>query len=275
MRDKVCVVTGANSGIGKEITRGLAGQGAHVVMLCRNPAKAEAAAADIRTTATGRVDIALADLGSLDAVRAAAATLLERYSRLDVLVSNAGVFSVRRRETSDGNEQMLGVNHLAPFLLVDLLRPGLAPDARIVVVASEAHRGQRIDIENLQLNRRFGSWRGYGRSKLCNIMFTYALARRIEGTGVTANCMHPGFVATGLGSGNRIPVKPFYALMRPFIKTPQQGADTAVWLASSSEVEGLSGGYFVQRRPARSSGVSYDEELQEALWEESARLTAR
>lgn len=272
---KVVLVTGANGGIGKEISRALAAQGAHVVMVCRNPERAEAAAGEIRETARGPVDVLLADLASLASVRDAAGAALQRYPRIDALVSNAGVYRLRRRETRDGFEEMLGVNHLAPFLLVNLLRERLEHSApsRVVVVASDAHRGQWLDFDDLNMQRRFGSWRGYGRSKVCNLMFTYALARRLAGTGVTVNAAHPGFVATGLGSGNRIPVKPFYALLRPFILGPREGADTPVWLASSPEPDGVSGAYFIKRRPAKSSRASYDEEAQERLWAESARLT--
>ena len=277
MEGKICVVTGANSGIGKETCIGLARMGAHVVMVCRNPDKGERARADIVKEATGPVDLVLGDLGSIVSVRTLARELTRSYPTIDVLVSNAGVFRLRRKLTADGVEEMFAVNYLAPFLLVNLMLDTLKRSApsRIVVVASAAHLVvKRFDFDNLQGERRWGvGWQAYGRSKLCNIMFTYALARRLDGTGVTANCLHPGAVATNLGSGNHLPNRIVLKAAQLFILSPAQGAETPIYLASSDEVEGTSGLYFDKKRPVPSSKISYDEDAQERLWSISAKLT--
>jgi NAD(P)-dependent dehydrogenase (short-subunit alcohol dehydrogenase family) len=249
--------------------------GARVVMINRNPAKAEAVAEEIRQSATGSVELLKGDMSSFASIRDAAAEALARFPRIDVFISNAGVFRARRHETSDGLEETFAVNHLAPFLLTNLLLDRLKASApsRIVIVASEAHRGAVPDFDDLLLERRYGAWRAYSRSKLSNIMFSYALARRLAGSGVTANSLHPGFVATRLGSGNKIPIRPVYILLRPFTISPKKGAETSVFLASSPEVEGVSGKYFDQKRESRSSRISQDEESQELLWDMSAKLT--
>jgi retinol dehydrogenase 12 len=273
---KICVVTGASSGIGLEAARALAAHGAHLVMVSRNPAKAEAAAAEVRRTATGAVDVVLADFARLDEVRRLAGDLVARYPRIDVIVNNAGLYRLRRSTTPDGFETTFAVNHLAPFLLTNLLLDRLkaSAPARIVVVASGAHFGRTLDLGDLQSERGYRAMRVYARSKLANIMFTYALARRLDGSGVVVNCLHPGWVATNLGSGNAMPMKPVAMLSRLFgAITPAKGADTVVWLASSPDVEGISGKYFDRRRERRSSGASTDVEAQERLWAESAGLT--
>jgi NAD(P)-dependent dehydrogenase (short-subunit alcohol dehydrogenase family) len=276
MNGKVVVVTGASDGIGKEAARGLAARGAHLVMVVRNPAKGEAAAEEIRRTATGPIELVEGDLASLASVRDVAAMLLEKYPRIDVLLSNAGVFRLSRRVTGDGFEEVFAVNHLAPFLLANLLLDRLreSAPARIVVVASAAHLGQRLDFDDLQNERGYKAMRTYGRSKLANVMFTYALARRLEGSGVTANSLHPGFVATNLGSGNWIPVKPFMLLFRLTGRaiSVKQGADTPIYLASSPDVDGVTGKYFDNRRERSSSESSLDVDAQERLWSVSAEM---
>jgi retinol dehydrogenase 12 len=273
---KVVVITGASDGIGKEAARGLAAQGAHLVMVVRNPAKGEAAAEEIRRMATGTIELVESDLASLASVRDVAATLLEKYPRIDVLLSNAGVYRLNRRVTGDGFEEMFAVNHLAPFLLTNLLLDRLreSAPARVVVVASDAHLGRSLDFDDLQTERDFKSMRTYGRAKLGNVMFTYALARRLDGSGVTANSLHPGFVATNLGSGNRIPVKPFMLLFRLTGRaiSAKQGADTPIYLASSPDVEGVTGKYFEKRRVRSSSAQSQDVDAQERLWSVSAEM---
>jgi retinol dehydrogenase-14 len=276
MEGKLVVVTGATAGIGKEAARGLAGMGARVVLVGRNPEKSHAVAEEIRATATGSVDVVLADFASLLSVRQLAETLADRYPRIDVLLSNAGVFRVRRAVTGDGFEETFAVNHLAPYLLTNLLVARLKESApsRIVVVASAAHYGQTLDFDDLQSERSYKAMRTYGRSKLANVMFTYALARQLGGSGVTVNCLHPGFVATSLGSGNRIPVKPFMALFRLTGRaiSVKQGADTPIYLASSAEVEGVHGKYFDVRREKMSSPQSYNTDEQDRLWDVSAKL---
>ena len=276
MEGKLVLVTGATAGIGKEAARGLAGLGARVVIVGRNPEKSHAVAEEIRRGSGASVDVALADFSSLRSVRQLGESLLDRYPRIDVLLSNAGVFRVRRAVTPDGLEETFGVNHVAPFLLTDLLLQRLKESApsRIVVVASAAHHGQTLDFDDLQNARGYKAMRVYGRSKLANVMFTYALARRLEGSGVTANCLHPGFVATSLGSGNRIPVKPFMWLFRLTGRaiSVEEGADTPVYLASSPDVEGVNGRYFDKRAEKMTSPQSYNTDDQERLWEITRKL---
>ena len=275
MQGKLVLITGATSGIGQETARALADMGACVVMINRNLQKAEAVAEELRRTAAGSIELVQGDMSSFESIRRAAAEVLDGYPRIDVFISNAGVFRARRHETADGLEEVFAVNHLAPFLLTHLLLERLraSASARIIVVASDAHRGAVLDFDNLLLQRRFNPWTAYSRSKLSNIMFTYALARRLQGSGVTANALHPGFVATRLGSGNKIPIRPVYLLLRPFTISPKKGAETSVFLASSSDVEGTSGKYWDRKREARSSRVSTEEEPQELLWKMSAELT--
>jgi NAD(P)-dependent dehydrogenase (short-subunit alcohol dehydrogenase family) len=275
MREKVALITGATSGIGKETARALAEMGARVVMINRNPAKAEGVAEEIRQTATGSVELLKGDMSSFASIREAAAEALERFPRIDVFISNAGVFRARRHVTADGLEEVFAVNHLAPFLLTNLLLDRIKASApsRIVIVASTAHQGAKLDFDDLLLEKRYGAWKAYSRSKLSNVMFTYALARRLEGSGVTANSLHPGFVATRLGSGNKIPIRPVYVLLRPFTISPKKGAETSVFLASSPDVEGVNGEYFDQKRESRSSRFSQNEDSQELLWDMSAKLT--
>ena len=277
MNGKVVVVTGATSGIGLETARGLAGLGAHVVMVGRNPSKAAAASQEVGRAGPGPVDVAIADFASLASVKALASELRDRYPRIDVLVSNAGVYCVRRRLTTDGYEETFAVNHLAAFTLVNQMSDHMKRNApsRIVIVASDAHFGASLDFADLQHERRFKSMRVYSRSKLANVMFGYALDRRLTGSGVTVNSLHPGFVATNLGSGNKIPVKPFMLLARLTGRAidVHAGADTPIYLASSPDVDGTSGKYFDQRSQKMSSPQSYDEDAQERLWTVSERLT--
>lgn len=276
MDGKLVVVTGATAGIGKEAARGLAAMGARVVVVGRNPTKTEAVAKEIRANAAGGVDVILADFASLASVRQLASTLAERYPRIDVLLSNAGVFRTRRAVTGDGFEEMFAVNHLAPFLLINLLRERLIASApsRVVVVASTAHYGQSLDFDDLQAERSFRAMRVYGRSKLANVMFTYTLAGQLEGSGATANCLHPGFVASSLGSGNRIPVKPFMALFRLTGRaiSVEAGADTPIYLSSSPDVEGVNGKYFDLRREKMTSPQSYNTDDQDRLWRMSTEM---
>jgi NAD(P)-dependent dehydrogenase (short-subunit alcohol dehydrogenase family) len=258
------VITGASSGIGLETARALAMRGLDVVMVSRDRARGEHARAAVATTAQGSVDFVAADLSSFDGVRALATEL--RRDPIDVFISNAGTFNATRRTTADGFERTFAVNHLAPFLLTHLLLDRIT--SRIVVTASAAHIGAP---DPLSLPPR--GWRAYQASKLANVMFTYALARRIEGGDVTVNCLHPGFVRTRLGSGNGVPIRPVYWLLYPWTISPNQGARTPVYLATSDEVEGINGQYFDACRPVPSSKRSYDVGAQERLWEFSARAT--
>jgi NAD(P)-dependent dehydrogenase (short-subunit alcohol dehydrogenase family) len=273
---QTAVVTGANSGIGLETARGLARAGFHVVLLCRNQGRAEAAKADIDGSVDrASTEIVLADLGLQADVRRAAAEVEERLDRLDVLVDNAGL-SVRRRErTAEGHDQMLAVNHLGPFLLTNLLLPLLERSApsRIVVVASDAHKFRKLALDDLEAERRGYGFAGlprYGETKLMNILFTRELARRLEGTGVTVNAVHPGAVSTNLGA----PPKVLAGLVSRFMKTAEQGAFTSLVVATDPKLAGVSGGYFVagERADRKLSGQAADDGLATELWDRSAAL---
>ena len=276
MSGRVCVVTGASSGIGRATARALACLGATLAVVCRDRGRGEETVAALRTeSGNAAVALFLADLSSQAEIRRLAAELSECYPAVHVLVNNAGVVNLRRSTTVDGIETVFAVNHLAYFLLTHLLLErlrGSAP-ARIVNVASDAHRFGTIDLDDLGHARRYRAMRVYGSSKLANILFTYELARRLEGTRVTANCLHPGAVATRLGQNNGRLATALTKLLRPFFRTPEQGAATAIYLASSPAVEGVSGRYFVDCKEARSSRASYDTDLALRLWHASARLT--
>jgi retinol dehydrogenase 12 len=271
MRGKVCLVTGSNSGIGKETALGLARLGATIVMVCRDQRKGEAAQAEIKAkSANPSVDLLIADLASQQSIRQLAREITERYPQMHVLVNNAGISPSQRTLTVDGIEVTFAVNHLAPFLLTNLLLDRLkaSAPARIVTVASTAQHA--LDFDDLQSEKHYSMFATYGQSKLANILFTYELARRLEGSGVTANCLHPGVVATNLARD----FNPFFRLMaRLLFTSPTKGAETSIYLASASEVEGLSGKYFAKKRQARSSPESYDVTSAQRLWQISEQLT--
>jgi retinol dehydrogenase-14 len=276
MGEKVCLITGATSGIGRATALGLASMGASVVMIGRDRARGEAALAEIKEgSANASADLMLADLSSQEEVRRLADEFKEAYPRLDVLVNNAGVIRSKRVRTADGIEMTFAVNHLAHFLLTDLLLDVLETSApsRIVNVASADHSNGTIDFDDLQGENGYKGAKAYSQSKLANVLFTYELARRLEGTGVSANCLHPGVVGTNLGSGVSGVFGFMVRALRPLMKSPEKGAETSVFLATSLEVEGLSGGYFVKKAEARSSDVSYDERIARRLWGVSADLT--
>ncbi len=277
MDERICLITGATSGIGRVTARELARRGMRVVLIGRDAARAEATAAAI-TAETGNpvVEYLVADLSSQAQVRDLADAYRQRHDRLHVLVNNAGAVFARRDVTADGLERTFALNHLAPFLLTNLLLPTLQASgpARIVTVASDAHRGASLNFDDLQHEQsRYRSFQVYGQSKLANILFTYELARRIKGTNVTANTLHPGFVASNFGKSEGGIWKPVFTMLRPFMINADRGAETSVYLASSPEVEAISGQYFVRCKPARSSRQSYDETAQRRLWEISGALT--
>lgn len=277
MEGKTALVTGATGGIGLETAAAIAAQGARLLVTARDPARGDAAAAEIRRRAPdARVETLLADLSSQRQVRALAAEVQRRTDRLHLLVNNAGAIVMKRELTEDGLERTFATNHLAYFLLTTLLEPLLraSAPARIVNVASGAHFRQTLDLADLQSERGYAGMRVYGRSKLANILFTYELARRLEGSGVTANCLHPGVVATGFAARSGGWMELGWKIIRPFILTPAEGAKTSILLATSPSVEGVTGQYFVREKPARSSGVSRDPALARLLWEASERLTA-
>lgn len=277
MQGRICLVTGATSGIGKATALGLARQGATVVMVGRNQAKGEAARQEVQeASGNASIDLLLADLSSQASVRQLAATFLARYEHLHVLINNAGVFQLRRTLTVDGLETTFAVNHLAPFLLTHLLLERLkaSTPARIVNVSSGSHYSGRINLENLQLERGYNVWRAYAQSKLAMLLCSYKLVRQLEGSGVTLNCLNPGFVATNIGMSNVGPKMQTgaKALLSHLGSSPEKGAQTSLYLATSPEVEQTSGKYFDQLVLKQSSKYSYDQALQEQLWQASARL---
>jgi len=277
MGEKVCLIRGASSGIGKATAIGLANMGASVVMLGRDRGRGEAALAEIKeSSGNASVDLMLADVSSQEQIRRLAGEFKEAYSRLDVLINNAGVFRSKRITTADGIEMTFAVNHLAYFLLTNLLLDVLKDSApsRIVNVSSGDHSNGTIDFDDLQGQKRYKGAKAYSQSKLANVLFTYELARKLEGTGVTSNCLHPGAgIRTNFGSGVSGVFGFMVRALRPLMKSPEKGAETSIYLASSPEVEGLSGRYFVKKAEARSSDVSYDERIARRLWEVSAEPT--
>lgn len=278
MRGRICMVTGANAGIGRATAMSLAKLGATVVMVCRNADKGQAAWADIReASGDSNLELLIADLASQRAVRQLADEYRRSHDRLHVLVNNAGTSSKQRILTGDGIEQTFAVNHLAPFLLTNLLLDVLkaSAPARVVNVTSSAESFGKIHFDDLTLAQNYGSMRAHAQSKLANVLFTYELARRLAGTGVTVNCLNPGAVRTD----GPLQMGGFYGLMarlaRPFALTPEQGAEAVVYLATSNEVEGVSGQYFEKQKAHQSSKQSYDAVLAQRLWDVSVELTKR
>lgn len=274
MNGKICMVTGASAGIGKAVSASLAARGATVVMVCRSAERGERAIAEIlRQHPEAKLDMLLADLSQQAEIRLLVEAYRSRYDRLDVLINNAAVLTRKRTLTVDGIETMFAVNHLAYFLLTNLLLPSLraAEQGRIVIVSSNAHRFiKRFDFDALQGEKGFSTLRAYALSKLENIYFTHALARRIEGAGMTVNALHPGVIRTEL---NR--TMPAFAiwLFNRFTRPPEEGAATPVYLAESPDVAGVNGRYFDACREKQTTPVSYDEVAEERLWQLSARLT--
>ncbi|HLK76260.1 MAG TPA: SDR family oxidoreductase [Streptosporangiaceae bacterium] len=278
MAGQTVLVTGGTGGIGKATATGLAAMGARVGITGRDNARTRAAAAEI-AAASGNpaVDPFPADMSSQAEVRQLADEVLTAYPRLDVLVNNVGGFWATRHLTADGLERTFAVNHLAPFLLTCLLTGRLAASApaRIVTVSSGAHAAGKIDFSDLQGERRYSGQQAYSQSKLANILFTYELARRLDGTGVTAIALHPGVTRTGFAAEDPSPMlKLFLPLVRLLLKTPQKGAATSIYLASSPEIEGTTGTYFAARKPKASSQASRDTAAAARLWQISLDLVA-
>jgi NAD(P)-dependent dehydrogenase (short-subunit alcohol dehydrogenase family) len=275
MQGKVCLVTGSSSGIGKVTARELAREGARVVMVCRNRAKGEAAQTEIRTASgNDQVDLVIADLTSLAEVRHAAAEINEKYPRLHILIHNAGGVNGVRRVSPDGLEATFVANYLAPFLLTEQLLDVIkaSAPARIINVSSMAHQGGKIDFADLQGERRYSTWKAYSQAKLALVLFTYELARQLEGSGVTVNALHPGVIASNFDQGMGPFARFGWKLMSPFLSGVERGAQTTLYLAASPEIEEKSGKYFVKRREVQSSQVSYDEALRQRLWQVSEEL---
>jgi NAD(P)-dependent dehydrogenase (short-subunit alcohol dehydrogenase family) len=277
MQGKVVVMTGATSGIGEVAAVNLAGQGARIVLIARDPARAEATLARLRAARSGAEHRAhMADLSSIADTRRVGAEIAAAESKIDVLVNNAGAVFGRHSESREGLEMTFALNHMAYFVLTEALKDRLiaAEPARIVNTASAAHRGAKLDFNDLQDRAGAGVMGAYGRSKLANILFTRELARRLAGTGVTANCLHPGFVATRFGDNLTGPLRLLFPLAKLFAISPAEGAKTIVYLASSPAVEGVSGLYFDKCAPATPTAEAQDDAAATRLWAESEKLAA-
>lgn len=275
-RPRVCLLTGATLGIGRAAAEALAPMGMELVLVARDRTRLDALATELRRRSPGaRVGVLAGDLSRMSEVRRIATEFRATHDRLDVLANNAGALFARREETSEGLERTLALNHLAYFVLTEELLPVLRASApsRIVNVSSDAHVGMRLDLDDLNYTRgRYRPFVAYGRSKLMNILFTRELARRLAGTRVTANAMHPGFVRSGFGQNNPGFLGKFIKLGQAFARTPERGARTLVYLATSPEVEGLSGKYFHDERESRTSVAAREMEVARRLWDVSVRL---
>lgn len=276
MNGKVCIVTGANSGIGQATTLGLVNKGAHVIMACRNLDLSKPIQEEIRDQGgSGTVELMECDLGSHSSIHTFVDRFKEKHTHLDVLVNNAALMPLKRTETADGIETQFGVNHLGPFTLTQLLLDTLkaAAPSRIVNVASTVHHGATINFDDLESREKYGVMKAYGQSKLANVLFTYELARRLEGTGVSANCLHPGVVRTNITRDLPGFIKPFANIFLRFVLSPERGAETSIYLASSPEVEGVTGRYFEKCAEAPSNEESRDEQIAKRLWKISVGMT--
>lgn len=276
MNHKLIMITGANAGIGKVAALELAKQGHHIVMVCRSQERGQAAQSEIKATSgSEQVDLLIADLSVQADIRQLAAEFKQTYNRLDVLVNNAGAIFDKRQETADKLELTFALNHMGYFLLTDLLLDMLkaSAPARIVNVSSDAHRRGSINFDDLQHEKSYSGFPVYSDSKLANVLFTYELARRLNGSSVTTNALHPGFVNTNFGSTmSSIPAFFIGIISRLFAISPEKGAETITYLAASPEVEGVTGKYFVKNKATRSSSESYDEAVAKRLWEVSEQL---
>jgi NAD(P)-dependent dehydrogenase (short-subunit alcohol dehydrogenase family) len=275
MQGKICLVTGSSSGIGKVTARELARAGATVVMVCRNQAKGEAARQEIQAaTGSKTVDLLIADLASMADVRRIASEFKQKYTQLHVLINNAGGANNTRQVTPDGYEATFAANYLAPFLLTELLLDVLkaSAPARIVNVSSAAHLRGKLDFDDLQGEKSYNLWKAYGQAKLALIIYTYELARRLQGSGVTVNALHPGVIASNFDQGLSSFMRWGWKVITPFLSSVEQGAQTTLYLATSPEVEGVSGKYFAHRKEVRSSRLSYDQAAGQRLWGVSEEL---
>jgi NAD(P)-dependent dehydrogenase (short-subunit alcohol dehydrogenase family) len=275
MIGKICLVTGANAGIGRAISLGLAEMGATVVMVCRSKPRGEATMTELKEkSANSSIFLFIADLSIQSSIRQFVSDFMKKFSRLDILINNVGVISQKRLVTEDGLEMQFALNHLAPFLLTDLLLGLLktSGSARIITISSNAHQTANIDFDDLQSEKSYKAKEVYQRSKLCNILFTYELARQLNGTDLTANCVHPGVIATNLlreYNGGQ----DFNFISRLLYSSPEKGAVTPLYLASSPELEGVSGKYFYKKKAIKSSRYSYDLSVAQKLWDLSKSLT--
>jgi len=276
MAHRICMVTGASSGIGKETAKKLAGLGATVVLVCRNQKRGERAMTETKSVSSGgSVEILLADFASLDSVRAVSKEFLEKHEALHVLINNAGGVRLTRSETVDGFEMTFQIDYLSHFLLTNLMLGLLKQSApsRVINVSSASHYSGHVNVDDLQMKKGYGVMKAYSQAKLAQVLFTYELSRRLEGSGVTVNCLHPGAVATNIWKS---PMGPFSFLgnvARLFLISPQEAAEALVYLASSQEVAGVSGKYYDRKREKNSSDESFDQVLASKLWAESEKMT--
>jgi NAD(P)-dependent dehydrogenase (short-subunit alcohol dehydrogenase family) len=276
MKDKVVMITGANSGIGKAASLAIAKMSATLVMVVRNKERGEAARAEIiKKSQNSSVDLLLADLSSLESVRQLTSEFEKKYSRLHVLINNAGLFNRRRNITTDGYENTFATNYLAPFLLTNLQLETLKASApsRIINVSSVGHYNGHINFDDINLEKDYGGWKAYGQSKLALVLFTHELAKKLQGTGVTVNAVHPGTVATNIWTRPLGPAGFIMSLPKLFMTSPQKGAETIVYLASSDDAKGLNGEYLEKLKVKKSSDESYNEEIAQRLWDVSVKLT--
>ncbi len=276
MIGKVCIVTGSNSGIGKETALALTGMGATVIMAVRDLERGEIAREEIiQRTGKDTIDLMICDLSSTNSIRQFVEEFSTKYDRLDVLINNAGAGFGKREVTEDGFEKSLAVNYLGPFLLTRELLPLLesSTPSRIINLSSGTHTRAKIDFDNIQGERSYNGMSAYGSTKLMILMYTYELARRLEGTGVTANVVHPGFAATNLGANmGGLAYRIGFRLMRPFQINAEKGAETSIYVATSPELEGVTGRYFAKGLEKPSSEESYDESVQKRIWDVAESL---
>ncbi len=276
MSQKIALITGANSGMGKATATAFANMGMNVIMLCRNKERGETALREVLAQSRGNVSLMLCDLADMEDSKRFCNEFKDKYSKLDILVCNAGVITLDRRETKDGLELQFGVNHIGHFLLTINLLPLIqtAGSARIVLVGSGAHKIGKIDFNNIPLIKGYSVFSAYGRAKLCNLLFTKELARRL-GNSATVNCVHPGAVATNMGVDRDTGFgKTIMKILKTFFRTPEQGAATAIAVATSEELSGITGEYFYNGKMHKSSKRSYDKELARKLWEVSEEIVS-
>jgi len=275
MSDKVCLVTGGNSGIGKSVALGLAKMGATVVVVSRNKEKGQTAITDIMEKSGNKnVELMQADMSSQDSIHQLADEFKARHEKLHLLINNAGVYLTKRTESEDGLESTFAINHLGPFLLTSLLLDILkaSSPSRIVNVTSDAHKGANIHFDDLQGEKRFSGWQAYGQSKLAMILFTHELAKRLEGTGVTVNSAHPGVVRTNFAKNNGGLVMLGFRFLGIFFISPESSAKRILYVATSPDLEGVTGKYFTKMHETRSSPESYDDDSARRLWLVSEQL---
>jgi NAD(P)-dependent dehydrogenase (short-subunit alcohol dehydrogenase family) len=275
MTGKVCLITGGNSRIGKAAALALAKLNSSVVIVSRDKDKGEATIIEIKSKSGNRnVDAMTADLSSQDSVRELAHDFKGRYKRLHVLINNAGIFLPRRIQTVDGLETTFATNHLGHFLLTNLLLDVLKANApsRVINITSSAHRGTEMNFDDLQAEKKYSGYHAYSQSKLANVLLTYQLAKRLEGTGVTVNCLHPGVVRTGFGKDVTGLMSILVRIGSPFMMSPEKSARAAIYLATSPELEGVTGKHFSIGKEEKSSTESYDAASAERLWRVSAEL---